>query len=359
MLSRSLRRPVAAASLATALALLATGCASGDKPVAAVSAGSSSTAQPGQGVTVRIGYQLIPNADLVVKNQQLLEKALPGATIKWVKFDSGGDLNTAIVAGSIDLGLAGSSPVTKGLTAPLNIPYKVLWIHDVIGDNEQLVARNASGITDVKGLVGKKVGTPFGSTSHYSLLAALALAGVAPSSVKIVDLQPQDALAAWKRGDIDAAYVWTPVLAELQKDGKVLASSGELAKQGKATYDLGVVTNAFAAAHPDIVKVWVQQEDAAVSKLKANDAEAVASVGKELELTVEQATEQLKLVILLTAKEQTAAAYLGTVDKPGGLADNLLSAAQFLLTQKAIDAVPDRSVFAAGLDVKDLSGAVG
>ena len=125
----------------------------------------------------------MPNGDLVVKNQGWLEQAFPGTQITWTKFESGGDVNTAIIAGSLDLGLAGSSPVTAGLSAPLNIGYQVPWIFDVIGDAESLVVRNDSGINDISGLTGKKIGTPFASTSHYSLLAALQEAGVKPDSV--------------------------------------------------------------------------------------------------------------------------------------------------------------------------------
>ncbi|GAA3005242.1 hypothetical protein GCM10020229_16390 [Kitasatospora albolonga] len=104
----------------------------------------------------------------MVKDRRLLEQALPDAEVKWVKFSSGGDVNTAVIAGAVDLGLAGSSPVTKGLSAPLNIPYKVLWIHDLIGANEALVARG--GITEVRQLAGKKVATPF--RLHRALLPA-------------------------------------------------------------------------------------------------------------------------------------------------------------------------------------------
>ena len=124
---------------------------------------------------LRIGYQLIPNGDLIVKDQGWLEEALPDTEIKWVKFDSGADVNTAMIAGSIDIGLVGSSPVAAGLSKPHEIPYKVPWIYDVIGAAESLVATKDSGVTDVAGLVGKKVGTPFGSTAHYSALAALEL----------------------------------------------------------------------------------------------------------------------------------------------------------------------------------------
>ena len=146
----------------------------------------------------------------------------------------------------------------------MNIPYKVQWIHDVIGAAESLIVKNDAGVTDIAGLAGKKVGTPFGSTSHYSLLAALELNGVDPTSVKIIDLQPPDILAAWQRGDIDGAYVWNPTLADLKKDGTVLITSAELAKQGKLTADLAAVTNAFAEQYPDAVQTWVDQQNKAV-----------------------------------------------------------------------------------------------
>ncbi|MGW7026096.1 taurine ABC transporter substrate-binding protein [Streptomyces xanthophaeus] len=329
--------------------------------VAAVALTASTTAACGDGgatggrTTVRIAYQAIPNADLVVKNQQLLERALPEVDVKWVKFESGGDVNTAVVAGAVDLGLAGSSPVTKRLSAPLNIPYKVVWIHDLIGDNEALVAR--SGIGSVQELAGKKVATPFGSTAHYSLLAALAAAGVEPSAVQIIDLQPQDALAAWKRGDIDAAYVWTPTLSELTKDGKVLISSRQLAQQGKPTADLGVVTDAFAAKHPEVVTAWIKAQDQAVAQARTAPDQAAKSIGAELGLPVEEAKRQLSELVLLSAKEQTGPEYLGTPGAPGKLAANLHDAAVFLKGQKAVDAVPDEAAFGRALAVEELARA--
>jgi taurine transport system substrate-binding protein len=325
--------------------------------VAASSAPSTSTVSAPQ--ELRIGYQAIPNGDLVVKNQKLLEKALPDSTIKWVQFDSGGDVNTAIVAGSIDIGLAGSSPVTKGLSAPLNIPYSVPWIHDVIGDAESLVVRNSSGVTDVKGLVGKKIATPFVSTSHYSLLAALKLAGVAPSKVKLIDLQPPDILAAWKRGDIDAAYVWSPTLDELKKDGSVLTTSTEVSKAGYPTYDLAVVTNKLRTTYPDVVAAWTKAQNEAVTALQADDPGAIASIAAELNLSNAEVESQIKGLTFLTAKEQQSSEFLGTTAAPGKFAASLQSAAEFLKTQGAIDAVPELSTLQAGIDTDAVAGVGG
>ncbi|MDX6740269.1 glycine betaine ABC transporter substrate-binding protein [Actinocorallia sp. A-T 12471] len=324
-------------------------------------AGCSSSGEEGGGANtdgtpkeLRIAYQLIPNGDLIVKNQKWLEEALPDTKITWSKFDSGGDVNTAIIAGSVDIGLAGSSPVTRGLTAPLNIPYQVPWIFDVIGENEALVAKGAATVAELK---GKKIATPFSSTSHYSLLAALQDAGLKESDVTLIDLEPQDIQAAWTRGDIDAAYVWTPVLGELEKDGKVLISSKDLAAKGKVTADLAVVRTEFADKYPNALKTWLQQQDRAVKLVRSDHAAAAAAIGQELNLDPAEAGRQLDQLVLLDGAEQKGAEYLGTPDAPGKLADNLFSAAEFLKSQNQIDAVPELSVFQKGLATKALSDA--
>lgn len=183
--------------------------------------------------TIRIAYQSFPSGDLIVKNSRWLEDALPDYNIKWTKFDSGADVNTAFIAKEVDFGALGSSPVARGLSAPLNIPYKVAFVLDVAGDNEALVARNGSGVNTIADLRGKRVGTPFASTAHYSLLAALDQNGLSPDDVALVDLQPQAILAAFDRGDIDAGYSWLPTLDQLRRNGKDLITSRRLARDGK------------------------------------------------------------------------------------------------------------------------------
>ena len=214
--------------------------------------------------TIRIGYQTFPSGDLIVKNNKWLEQALPDYNIKWTKFDSGADVNTAFIAKELDFGALGSSPVARGLSAPLNIPYEVAFILDVAGENEALIARNGTGINTVADLRGKRIATPFASTAHYSLLAALSQNGLSPNDVRLIDLQPQAILAGWERGDIDAAYTWLPTLDELRRTGKELISSRQLADAGKPTLDLAAVSGAFAQAHPEVVDTWRQQQVRAV-----------------------------------------------------------------------------------------------
>lgn len=303
---------------------------------------------------LRIAYQKFPSGDLIVKNQHLLEKALPGYTISWKAFDSGASINTAFIAKAIDIGAIGSSPVARGLSDPLNIPYSVGYILDVAGDNEALIARTKSGITTVAGLKGHRLGTPFASTAHYSLLAALTQAGLTDKDVTLVDLQPQDILAAWQRGDIDAAYVWLPTLDTLRKDGTQLISSAQLAKSGKPTLDLGVVSNALIAAHPDVVDAWRKAETQAVEQLRSDPTTAAAAVAAELGITPAEAAAQLKQGVFLTAQEEASPTWLGTDGKPGAVAQNLHDAATFLAGLGKIPAAPDQSRFDTAIYTKDL-----
>ncbi len=344
------RKLVTGLALGSLLSLGLTACGDDD------TATGSASGAPSE---LRIAYQLIPNGDVIVKNKKWLEEALPDTEITWTKFDSGGDVNTAIVAGSIDIGLVGSSPATRGLSAPLNIPYQVTWIHDVIGNAESLVATTKSGVADVAGLKGKKIGTPFASTAHYSLEAALNKADLSTSDVTLVDLQPPDILAAWQRGDIDAAYVWDPTLSELKKSGVVLTTSSQIAADGNPTYDLAVVTKDFATKYPEALKTWLKQEDRAVELLTTDQAAGAEAIGAELNLGPDEVKAQLAGLSYVRGTKQVSQQFFGTPAQPGDFAASLQHAAEFLKGQGAIDSVPELSVLQAGIAVQPLADVFG
>lgn len=308
--------------------------------------------------TIRIAYQTFPSGDLIVKNNRWLEEALPDYNIKWTKFDSGADVNTAFIARQIDFGALGSSPVARGLSAPLNIPYSVAFILDVAGDNEALVARNGTGIESVADLKGKRVGTPFASTAHYSLLAALAQNGLSPNDVRLVDLQPQAILAAWERGDVDAAYSWLPTLEQLETTGKVLISSRKLADSGKPTLDLAAVSDSFAKDNAKVVDVWRQQQARALDEIRNDPGAAAKAIAAEISLSPDDVGRQLKKTVFLTPDQVASPEWLGTEGKPGNLAANLESASQFLAEQKQIPAAAPLSVFQNALYTTGLPNAI-
>lgn len=295
--------------------------------------------------TVRIGYQKIPNGDVVVKDQKILENCLPEATIEWNNFASGGDVVQAFGAGSIDIGLAGSSPSTKALSAPLDLDVKVIWIHDVIGEAESLVVRDGAA-TDIKGLRGKTIATPFGSTAHYSLLQAITDAGEDPADYKLINSEPEQIAPAWANGDIDAAWIWDPTLSELEKQGgTVILSSKDTAEAGKPTYDLGLASTAFIEEYPKVLEAWAKAQDFAVEQILGDPDKAAESVAVEVGVSTEEAKAQFAGLTYLRASEQATDAWLGKK-----LGADLLATAQFLLAQDGISAVAPAATYSDGVD---------
>lgn len=206
-----------------------------------------------QAADVTVAYQTTVDPAKVAQAAGRYEQA-SHASIDWRKFDNGADIIAAVASGDVQIGYLGSSPLAAATTR--KVPVQTFLIATQIGAGEALVARQ--GIDTPQDLIGKKVAVPFVSTGHYSLLAALKTWNIDPAQVQILNLAPPAIIAAWKRGDIDATYVWDPALGVAKETGKVLITSGELAQKGAPTFDAWIVRKDFAEQHPQIVKSFAQ-----------------------------------------------------------------------------------------------------
>ncbi|HEY9621384.1 MAG TPA: ABC transporter substrate-binding protein [Crinalium sp.] len=334
------RRDILLGLMGLSLPLINASCSQNSPQTSSASPNTAaSTAGAGQVPTkIRIGYQVYAGSELLAKGLGLAKQTFPNSQVDYLKFDAGRDVNTAFVANAIDFGVLGSAAAAVGLSR--NIPYDVFYIYDLTDEAEALVVRPT--IKTVADLKGKKIATPFSSTSHYSLLSLLKLEGVDQSELTILDMLPQDMLAAWQRGDIDGGYVWEPVLVNIEKDGgKILATSGDLAKRGHATLTVAVVSQAFAQQYPETVKQYTTMLDQAVKVYRQDAQKAGQVLAAELGVPAEDALSQASHVTWLDAAEQADAKYLGTADKPGDLAKILKDTADFMVSQKAIPTAPD------------------
>ena len=59
---------------------------------------------------------------------------------------------------------------------------------------------------------------------------------------QVIAIPQPEIVAAWKRGDIDGAFVWDPALTELKKDGQMLLTARQVAERGAPTFGALVVT---------------------------------------------------------------------------------------------------------------------
>jgi len=297
---------------------------------------------------VTIGYQLIFNPWKVAIAGGDFEKAT-GYKIDWRKFDSPGKLLPAITSGDVQIGLLGSTGVATAMSNGLNV--ELFWIAEGIAAAEALVVRDGSGIVAPQDLIGKKLATPFVSTTHFHLLFALEQFGIDPKKVTLLNLPPNAIAAAWRRGDIDAAFVWDPALATIKKSGKVLITSGELGRWGKPTFDGLVVEREFARKHPEFMRRFVQvlaQTDAVYRDNPdawTPDSPQVQSIVSLVGGEPKDVPAVLASYIFPTPAQQVSCNWLGC-GKDGGAARALKATAEFLKTEKKIPAVlPDYSVY--------------
>lgn len=297
---------------------------------------------------VTVAYQQIAGPMIVAMTNGTIEKAT-GYKINWRQFESGAKVATAMASGDIQIGVIGSSPLAAAVSRGLDL--QLFWILDDINEAEALVVRNGSGIERPSDLRGKKLGVPFVSTTHFHTMFALEQWGIKPSEVQLLNMQPNQVAAAWERGDIDAAFVWDPALARIKQTGKVLITSGELSKKGKATFDGIAVSRPFAEANADFMARFVKAVADADASYRANpgawgpDSANAKAIAAKIGGDPKASSDALRLYAYPGTEQQASAAWLGG-GQGGGAAKALKATADFLLEQKRIDAMaPDYSKF--------------
>ncbi len=297
---------------------------------------------------ITVGYQLIYNPWKVAIADGSFERAT-GREIRWRKFDSPAKVLPAVASGDVTIALLGSTGIATGTSRGIDM--QLFWIVEDIGSAEALVVRDGAGIETPRDLVGKKLGVPFAATTHYHALFALEHWGVAPESLEIVNMQPNQIAAAWLRGQIDAAFVWNPALGRIRKTGKVLITSGELGRLGRPTFDGLVVLREFAEAEPGFMRAFVEVLAAADEAYRSRpetwtpDSAEVKAIVRTVGGRAEDVPEVLAQYGFPTLEEQASARWLGGGTE-GGAARALRDTARFLVEQKKIPALrPDYGRF--------------
>ncbi|MFD4840700.1 taurine ABC transporter substrate-binding protein [Achromobacter sp. NPDC058515] len=293
-----------------------------------------------------VGYQLIVGPFLSAIADGSFDAALKeaGYQVDWRQFTSGGDISTALASGSVPVGVLGSTGITSAATRGVNM--QLFWILDNIGKSEALVARNGSGINSTADLKGKRIATPFVSTAHFHLLVGLEQVWKVNRDVRILNMQPPQIVAAWQRGDIDAAYVWPPALTEIAKTGKIIADSEQIGAASVPTFDGLVVDRAWAEKNPKFMAAFTGVLAKSYADYRANsakwtaDSPQVKGIVKLIGGKPDDIVEALGLLVFPTAQEQASNVWLGG-GKDSGAARAFAASAKFLKDQKQIDRALD------------------
>lgn len=307
--------------------------------------------------TLRIGTFLETNPTAILEGSGWFDA--DGETrVVWSTVGGGGAFNTAAAAGGMDVGLGhGTSPFAAGIAQ--GIPYRVIAMCDNIGGAEEMTVRTSAHITTPADFVGKKVAVPFGSTSNFRLAGFLETHKLL-GKVKVLYMSPPELVAAWERGEIDAAYVWPPAKTELlQHGGAVFETYRELDKAGYVIGDLIDCRTEILDKYPDVIVALLKAYDRAIRLWQSDRAKAVAIMAKEVGITPADAEADAEQYQFVTLKQSLSDDWLGAPGHPGRLAAILHRTAGFLHGQKSIASVPSVAAYGKSIDARFLVKALG
>jgi sulfonate transport system substrate-binding protein len=134
------------------------------------------------------------------------------------EFAGGNLIAEAINAGALDIGGMSEIPPIFVAGAPGNQVRIVAVLQGDVNNQVVLVPKDskAQAFADLK---GKRIGYVKATTSHYILLRLLDEAGLKWTDIKPVALSPQDGLAAFSSGAIDAWIIYGVIVQQARQAG--------------------------------------------------------------------------------------------------------------------------------------------
>jgi len=151
---------------------------------------------------IRFGFQNTSwgSIGMVAEAEDMFKKS--GVNVSIFRFDSGKAVRDAMIAGRIDIGVLGTTPlivgVAKGQVAPVAMAMYA-------GRTNAVVVGKNSGIKTVADLKGKKIGSQLGSaTDNVFNNKVLPKFGLSKSDVTLVNTKFENHVAALAGGSVDA-----------------------------------------------------------------------------------------------------------------------------------------------------------
>jgi taurine transport system substrate-binding protein len=169
-----------------------------------------------------------------------------------------------------------------------------------------------------------------------------------------MNMRPPEIAAAWERGDIDATFIWDPVLSRIKANGKTLATSGSIGAKGYPTFEGIIVNSKWASDNEAFMVAFVKALNRADDEVRSSgakwavDSPQVKAMAKWTKADPKDVVPAMALYKFPTMAEQTGPAWLG-----GGAAKAMSNTAVFLKEQGRVQEVkPDYSAFVTDVYVK-------
>jgi NitT/TauT family transport system substrate-binding protein len=262
--------------------------------VATTVAASSGGAAPGGLKPYRVGFNAwIGSIAFFVAEEKGFFKD-EGLDVQTKSFSAPGDGLAPLIAGNLDAHLSTADSVLTLLDkAPGQL--KVVYLTDTSAGADAILAKKE--IADIKGMKGKKVAATLGQCNQLLLEKALERAGLTDKDIELVNMNPDDAGAAFAAGKVDVAVTWEPWITKIsgEKKGHVIFSSKETPN---LILDVLAISAKTAKTKAPETKAFLKALNRGYEFVKKNPDQAAAIAAKALEQKPEEVTAMLPKVNL-------------------------------------------------------------
>ncbi|MEC2078002.1 aliphatic sulfonate ABC transporter substrate-binding protein [Metabacillus fastidiosus] len=310
------------------LLIIATGC--GKSSESTVNSSEGKPHQSKEEVVVNIGIQHAIAPLVLAKQKQWFEEefAKHNAKVNWVEVQGGQPQFDAILTNRLDLAVTGNTPV---ITAQIsNIPFKEIAIGSTGSKNVALLLPKNSFIKELKELKGKKIAVAKGTAAYDILFRLLDKSGLKAGDVEIIQLNPDEAKAAFISGSVDAWSIGEPYLSTaVVDDGAIVLADGSTIDYVSPAFH--VARTKFTEEHPELVTAYLKVLEKTLIWQNENLDEAVKIYSESTKLNENVVESVIKNVSFAT---------LPVSDKYVKAQQEL---AKFLFNEKAVNKIVDPS----------------
>ncbi len=171
--------------------------------------------------------------------------------IELYEYANGLEIIKAMEEGKIDLGYIGNGAHKFCIKGRASIA-----IMSHLSNAEAIIGNRSHEVRTVADLRGKRIGNVENASSETILRIALETEGISHNEVEIINMKPEEIVAAMKKGTLDAGVIWSPYTLEALKglgnDGVVLANNMSYSNK-TASISSWITLPQYAREHADVV----------------------------------------------------------------------------------------------------------
>jgi ABC-type nitrate/sulfonate/bicarbonate transport system substrate-binding protein len=238
------------------------------------------TAQAGEKVRLAQNQGPISGVSIVADQKGLFAKN--GLDIEVSNFTTGKQCLDTVMGGAADIATTAEAPTTAAAMSGQKIAFLARTEYSYI----KMLTAATAGISKLADLKGKRIAFTAGTGGEVYTMELLKAANLGKGDVTLVNLRPQDMVAALSSGSIDAYGTWEP---HINNGIKVLGSNARpLDTKGiyAETFNI-VMMQDFLQKKPAVAASFLKSLVEAEAWIKANRDQAIGVVAEFVKMQAE------------------------------------------------------------------------